>query len=287
MNSLNHKSQNNFHNDALAVLKQTSRTFYIPTVLLPSELQEAVMSAYLCMRAIDEIEDHSQLDNATKSLLLRRVSETLQEGTDQFYPGAFSELKLYQNVLPEVTLRIQEWALLAPKRIWPRIWDTTAAMADRMAYWADRNWTINTEADLNRYTFSVAGAVGLLLSELWSWYDNTQTNRIQAIGFGRGLQAVNILRNHGEDLTRGVDFFPRDWDQAHMLTYARGNLALADAYTDALPQGPALDFCSIPLALAHATLDALSQGQAKLSRTDVMAILEEIAHQKRIITATV
>lgn len=287
MNSLNHNSQNNFHNDVLAVLKQTSRTFYIPIVRLPSGLQEAVMSAYLCMRAIDEIEDHSQLDNATKSFLLRRVSETLQEGTDQFRLGAFSELKLYQNVLPEVTLRIQEWALLAPQRIWPRIWDTTAAMADRMAYWADINWTINTEADLNRYTFSVAGAVGLLLSELWSWYDNTQTNRIQAVGFGRGLQVVNILRNHAEDLTRGVDFFPRYWEQAKMLTYARGNLALADAYTDALPQGPALDFCSIPLALAHATLDALSQGQAKLSRTDVMTIIEEITQQKRGITATV
>ena len=79
-------------------------------------------------------------------------------------------------------------------------------MADRMAYWADNNWKIETESDLDRYTFGVAGAVGLLLSDLWAWYDGTKTNRTQAIGFGRGLQAVNILRNHAEDLTRGVDF---------------------------------------------------------------------------------
>jgi farnesyl-diphosphate farnesyltransferase len=38
---------------ALAVLEETSRTFYIPIVKLPSQVQEAVASAYLCLRAID------------------------------------------------------------------------------------------------------------------------------------------------------------------------------------------------------------------------------------------
>lgn len=38
---------------ALQVLEQTSRTFYIPIVKLPSGAQEAVASAYLCLRAID------------------------------------------------------------------------------------------------------------------------------------------------------------------------------------------------------------------------------------------
>jgi farnesyl-diphosphate farnesyltransferase len=276
---------NNSKNEALEVLQETSRTFYIPITLLPSQLQEAVVSAYLCMRAIDEIEDHPELSNPTKAFLLRRISETLQEGTDRFRLNAFSEMATYQNVLPEVTLRIREWALLAPQTIWPRIWDTTAAMADRMAYWADRNWEINTDADLDRYTFSVAGAVGLLLSELWAWYDNTQTNRSEALGFGRGLQAVNILRNHSEDLKRGVDFFPKGWDEAQMQAYARRNLSLADAYTNSLLKGPAFDFCKIPLALAHGTLDALSQGEAKLSRTAVMDIIEGISSQKRAIRA--
>ena len=68
--------------------------------------------------------------------------------------------------LPEVTIRIGEWALLAPETIAPRIWDATAAMADRMAHWASSNWKIHTEADLDRYTFGVAGAVGLLHSYL-------------------------------------------------------------------------------------------------------------------------
>ena len=182
--------------------------------------------------------------------------------------------------LEEVTLRIGEWALLAPATISPRIWDATAAMADRMAYWAERNWLIQDEADLNRYSFSVAGAVGLMLSDLWAWHDGTQTSRTEAIGFGRGLQSVNILRNHAEDMTRGVDFYPNGWTDADMQRYARRNLALADAYTAALPKGPALTFCRIPLALAHGTLDALSQGREKLSRSDVLAIVGQITKEQ-------
>ncbi|MEH2195825.1 MAG: phytoene/squalene synthase family protein [Nostoc sp.] len=267
----------NLRRDALQILKETSRTFYIPINLLPPGLQEAVASAYLCMRAIDEIEDHPGLDNATKAKLLRTISLTLQAGVDGFALDAFfAGFSGYENTLEEVTLRIREWSLLAPETIAPRIWDATAAMADRMAYWAETNWKIYTESDLDRYTFGVAGAVGLLLSDLWTWYDGTPTNRTQAIGFGRGLQAVNILRNHTEDLGRGVDFFPEGWSAADMQEYARRNLALAEAYTKNLPTGPALDFCQIPLTLANGTLDALANGKEKLSRSDVFALIEQL-----------
>ncbi|WP_392535484.1 squalene/phytoene synthase family protein [Nostoc sp. C117] len=267
----------NLRTDALQILKETSRTFYIPISVLPAGLQEAVASAYLCMRAIDEIEDHPDLDNLTKTKLLRTISLTLQAGVDGFPVDAFfAGFSGYENSLEEVTLRIREWSLLAPETIAPRIWDATAAMADRMGYWAERNWKIYTESDLDRYTFGVAGAVGLLLSDLWTWYDGTQTNRTQAIGFGRGLQAVNILRNHTEDLRRGVDFFPQGWSAVDMQDYARRNLILAETYTKALPNGPALDFCQIPLTLAHGTLDALANGKEKLSRSDVFALLEQL-----------
>jgi farnesyl-diphosphate farnesyltransferase len=262
-------------NDALVILEKTSRTFYIPIIRLPSGLQEAVASAYLCMRAIDEIEDNTELNNFTKVKLLRNISEILQEGTDSFAVDAFSILKDYQNVLPEVTQGIIKWATLAPQSIAPRIWDGTAAMADRMAYWAERNWQIQTEADLNRYTFSVAGSVGLLLSDLWAWYDGTQTNRIQSIGFGRGLQAVNILLNRSEDLSKGVKFFPIGWSKEQMHHYARCNLSLADVYINNLPNGPALNFCRLPLALAYASINALERGKGKLSRSDVLSLVTE------------
>lgn len=270
--------------DALKILEETSRTFYIPISCLPVRLQEAVTSAYLCMRAIDQIEDHPLLDNPSKAKLLRTISLRLQAGVDGFAINEFSNgFSLHQELLPEVSIRIGEWGILAPEDIAPRIWDATAAMADRMAYWADNHWAIHTESDLDRYTFSVAGAVGLLLSDLWAWFDGTQTNRLQAVGFGRGLQAVNILRNHSDDLARGVDFYPEGWSKENMLAYARRNLVLADAYTDALPEGPALNFCQIPLLLAHGTLDALSNGKEKLSRSDVIALLQQVAKSKQVI----
>ncbi|MGF1542779.1 MAG: squalene/phytoene synthase family protein [Pleurocapsa sp.] len=270
----------NFRTQALEVLKQTSRTFYIPIARLPGQLQDAVASAYLCMRAIDEIEDSAELDNATKALLLREISRKLQETVDQSTYKHLSDcLQDYRHILPEVALRIGEWAILAPETIAPRIWDATAAMSDRMAYWAESNWTIETEADLDRYTFSVAGAVGLLLSDLWGWYDGTETNRQYAIGFGRGLQAVNIVRNQEEDLQRGVNFFPVGWSSRDMQAYAHRQLKMAQLYTNALPgNSPALDFCQIPLVLATGTLDAIALGKNKLSRSDVLNLVGQFTN---------
>ncbi|MBC6472103.1 MAG: phytoene/squalene synthase family protein [Hormoscilla sp. GM102CHS1] len=268
--------------EALKILEETSRTFYIPISGLPDDLQKAVASAYLCMRAIDQIEDHPSMDNLSKSQLLKEISLTLQSiASREATIEQFSRLlKTHVQLLPEVTIRIDEWALLAPETVAPRIWDATAAMADRMAHWAITGWKIDTQTDLDCYTFSVAGAVGLLLSDLWAWYEGTATNRSQAIGFGRGLQAVNILRNKSEDLERGVDFFPNGWTKENMQMYARRNLSLADAYTKSLPKGPALKFCIIPLTLAHATLDVLSLGKPKLSRSEVMNLIEQVMSRK-------
>ncbi len=266
----------NLRKDALAILQATSRTFYIPISRLPEGLQEAVASGYLCMRAIDEVEDHPDLDNATKAKLLRNMSLGLQGFPNQCGVEHWTEgMESVVNILPEVSLRLDDWARLAPPEIAPRIWDSTAAMADRMAHWAEQDWVVSSEADLDRYTFSVAGAVGLLLSDLWGWYDNTQTSRAEAIGFGRGLQAVNILRNHKEDLQRGADFYPDGWTDEQMHEYARRNLALADAYTDDLKPGPVKEFCKLPLVLAHGTLDALVKGQEKLSRTQVILLVQK------------
>lgn len=271
-----------FRTEALQILKQTSRTFYIPINRLPDKLQDAVASAYLCMRAIDEIEDSAAIDIYTKARLLRDISLRLQGSIDISSYNLLGEgLQEYGNLLPEVSMRIGEWAILAPETIAPRIWDATAAMADRMAYWAEREWQIKTEEDLDRYTFSVAGAVGLLLSDLWNWYDGTETNRSYAIGFGRGLQAVNIVRNHKEDLKRGVSFIPEGWTIKDVQAYARRQLQLADLYTDALPpKSPALDFCRIPLVLAWGTLDAIALGKEKLSRSDVLSMVEQFVSMK-------
>src|ERR1041385_5126404 len=258
--------------NATEVLRQTSRTFYLSIVQLPPRIKEAVMSSYLLLRAIDEIEDHPALDKATKVSLLCAVSAEVKRRKPA--PHIFSEIfRPHHNRLREVTNRIDEWLALTPEDIAPTIYQATSVMAQRMAYWVNSGWPIRTKRDLDRYTFSVAGAVGVLLSDLWAWYDGTRSRKTDAVCCGRGLQAVNILRNRSEDLRRGVDFFPNGWNEADLVRYARNNLSRGEVYLGRLPPGPAYDFCRGPLALAHATLDALERGEPKLSRRAVLEIL--------------
>src|SRR5690242_952481 len=169
---------------ALEALKTTSRTFFIPISRLPDGLQEAIGSAYLCMRAIDEIEDHATLGPVSKIKLLNTLNLILQAQTsvDRFGFDQFEQaFQPHRHELPAVTTRLGEWACYAPPSIAPRIWEATAAMSERMAYWVANNWKIVSESDLDRYTFGVAGAVGLLLCDLWAWFDGGQLDRAQAI----------------------------------------------------------------------------------------------------------
>jgi len=232
------------------------------------------------MRAIDEIEDHPTLDNRAKVALLRRLSWALQArlGSDDLQNNSLVEtiFSSCQAILPEVTLRIGDWLSQVPEGIAPRIWDATIAMADRMAYWVENNWTIQTEADLNSYTFSVAGAVGLLICDIWAWFDGTQIDRLSAIHFGRGLQSVNILRNRQEDAGRGVNFYPASWGDSQMFGYARKNIELAKAGVASISQQSFKYLVQIPLALAEATLEALENGQAKLTRSQVLQIVGQV-----------
>jgi farnesyl-diphosphate farnesyltransferase len=184
-------------------------------------------------------------------------------------------LSSYQRILPEVTLRLSDWLAKVPTGIAPRVWEATISMADRMAYWVEREWSILTEADLNSYTFSVAGAVGLLICDIWAWFDGSQIDREAAIQLGRGLQSVNILRNRAEDTARGVDFYPKGWTDAQMFAYARKHLELAKKSILAAPAQSFRMMVDIPLALAEATLTSLEKGETKLSRRQVLQIVGE------------
>ena len=269
------------HSDLTRFLKDTSRTFFIPIARLPARLQETVACAYLCMRAIDEIEDHPGLDDTTKASMLHRLGPILQAHIGVSNEQAvLAELNIfffpYRTILPEVTLRIGDWLSGAPGEIAPRVWDATIAMAERMGYWAGNHWQIQTEADLDGYTFSVAGAVGLLICDIWGWFDGTPIDRLCAIQFGRGLQAVNILRNRKEDTLRGVDFFPTGWTDRQMFTYARKNLDLARAGVVSMPKSSFKYFVDIPLHLAEATLNAIEIRVGKLTREQVKQIVGQI-----------
>lgn len=263
--------------EAMHILKLTSRTFYIPISLLKPILKETVGSAYLCMRAIDEIEDHETLDSATKQHLLKSTSILLKSGFDD---KVYRELiEPYKELLPEVTVRLGDWVTFCPQGITEKITDSTSIMADGMAKWVEKDWQIETKADLDDYTYYVAGLVGIMLSDIWEWYDGTETDRELAIAYGRGLQTVNILRNQEEDQERGVSFIPDDWTRDDLFGYTEQNLQLADEYMKDIKNRNILLFCRIPLALAKRTLKALKGGREKITRDEVETIVEEITNE--------
>lgn len=264
-----------FPKEAMRMLKETSRTFYIPITFLQKELKSAVASAYLIFRAIDEIEDDEQLSNDVKHDILMQVSELFKKPFDnEAYIQILGE---HKNQLPEVSIRLEEWLQACPQEAMPIVMDAAREMAYGMAEWSKKNWDIQTREDLDDYTYYVAGLVGVMLSDLWALYGDEKTDRELAIGYGRGLQAVNILRNEEEDLDeRGVSFVPEGWSRQDLFDYANENLAKADEYMTSLTKKSILLFCRLPLALAHKTLKAMEEGREKMTRTEVEETVKDV-----------
>lgn len=269
------KDQKTLYKEAMQVLKETSRTFYIPITFLKNDLKMSVAAAYLAMRAIDEIEDHERLSNDVKFDLLTATSELLKESFDA---EAYETLLApYADQLPEVSLRLADWLTFCPEGSRKIVQASTSEMSFGMAKWAKANWQVHTREDLDDYTYYVAGLVGTMLSELWAWGADIQTDRDLAIGYGRGLQAVNILRNQHEDMDeRGVSFVPDDWTREDLFAYAEENLAKADLYMKDINKRTVLLFCRLPLALAHKTLKAMKDGREKMTRAEVEKTVEEV-----------
>lgn len=269
------KDQKKLYKEAMHVLKETSRTFYIPITFLKNDLKTTVAAAYLAMRAIDEIEDHEELTNDVKFNLLSTTGELLK---DTFDATAYEALlSPYASKLPEVTLRLADWVAFCPEGSRPIVQASTSEMAFGMAKWSKANWQVHTREDLDDYTYYVAGLVGTMLSEIWAWGAGIQTDRELAIGYGRGLQAVNILRNQHEDMDeRGVCFVPDGWTREDLFAYAEENLAKADLYMEDIDKRSIKLFCRLPLALAHKTLKAMQEGREKMSRAEVEQTVEEV-----------
>ncbi|MEI4771704.1 phytoene/squalene synthase family protein [Psychrobacillus sp. FJAT-51614] len=260
--------------EAMDMLKKTSRTFYIPITFLEPTLKKAVASAYLCMRAIDEIEDHESLGQNEKQQLLLETSKML---LNDFNPKEYEQLvEPFKEILPEVSMRLADWLEICPTDLKVTVKAYTGEMAEGMAKWVGKEWQVKTKEDLDEYTYYVAGLVGVMLSELWKWNADIDTDRDLAIAYGRGLQAVNILRNKEEDSERGVQFFPEGWTRAEMFDYAEENLSKADEYIKSINRRSILLFCKLPLALAHKTLKALKSGKEKMTRTEVEATVVEV-----------
>ena len=240
---------NALHADALAMLHRYSITYVRPVEAMPPGLREVMLAAYLIMRGIDEIEDHPTLDLVTKTFLLEGIGSAIEGRFDHSAMNALFAGR--ETSLPEVSLRLADWAALPPEDIAARVLEAFACMATRMAAWARRDFRIENGIDLDRYTYAVAGSLALLFGDIWAWFDGTRCNRAWLLGYGRGIQAANILKDRGEDLERGASFWPPGWEPRHLRAYAERELRLGDQLLVSLPAAsPARRWCELPLANA-------------------------------------
>ena len=79
---------------------------------------------------------------------------------------------------------------------------------------------INDEADLERYSYGVAGNVGLVMYPILG--GTSPLGQSYAADLGIAMQYTNISRDIFEDQARGRTYLPRSWLATGNLSLARG-----------------------------------------------------------------
>jgi phytoene/squalene synthetase len=92
-----------------------------------------------------------------------------------------------------------------------------------MARWQDHGPEVHNEEELDDYMDQVAGRVGYLLTDLFTWYLPVvmeQKAKLLPLSrhFGLGLQTVYIIRGLRKDYDRGWVYVPRTFYEVFSLT---------------------------------------------------------------------
>jgi farnesyl-diphosphate farnesyltransferase len=210
-----------------SLLRDVSRSFYLTMRVLPRAVRRQIGVAYLLARTTDTIADtnlvpvESRLD--ALSALRRRI---LGQGGG---PLPFSQWRLSPEAGPEQALlaRCEESLRLledledadrqrAREVLEIIIGGQELDLARFSVATTEGIAALETEEDLDDYTYRVAGCVG----EFWtrmcrahlfpkSAIDDATMLR-KGIRFGKGLQLVNILRDIPQDLRNGRCYIPRE-----------------------------------------------------------------------------
>jgi len=162
--------------EARDTTERVARTFAIACRLLPREVRGDVYLLYLVFRTLDDLVDHGD-------------------------PGAESRLAAVEDWARGGAADSRETVVLsdvAARRSVPRhaILDFCAGMRDDLA-----PRPIETEADLERYCYRVAGTVGLVMAGVLGTR-GPEAERA-AVALGIAMQRTNILRDIDEDLAEG------------------------------------------------------------------------------------
>lgn len=180
-----------------AIIKKYSKSFYAAFSKLPKYKAQAVYAVYASCRqaddAIDKYQDPKKLEWMARRLLA--IKEAIVQ--------ARSARKVFDG--------LEEDAMWRALMIAFNVFDLDFAPFEDMLEGQRRDVSFTqpqTEAELSRYSYYVAGSVGLMLLPILS----KQASKIQepATQLGEAMQRTNILRDIGQDLTIQRVYLPRE-----------------------------------------------------------------------------
>ena len=218
------------------ILRSVSRSFYLSIRFLPAQLREPIALAYLLARIADTIADTAQIATSVRMETLKLLSSGIQ--------GTASREAVTELVASFVSLQEneRERQLLASLRdclaqlegmehvdrndirvVLEQI--TRGQMLDLERFGDPKEVrALGTAADLDEYTYLVAGCVGEFWTRLCYRHVRQFASRTEdemlALGkrYGMSLQLINVLRDAGSDLRAGRCYFPEHELSAVHLT---------------------------------------------------------------------
>lgn len=212
------------------LLRRVSRSFDLSIRLLPVALQAPVAIGYLLARATDTVADTTALALEERQHLLMGMTQAIASPDAQM--GASHELsslarafaaqqtdpheRALMQALPQClpllnTLGPQDQASV--RQVLAHI--TQGQQLDMVRFGPGLH-ALETEAELDQYTWLVAGCVGEFWTELCERhlpaYARLPQDEMMRIGrrYGMGLQRLNILRDAGADLAAGRCYWPAE-----------------------------------------------------------------------------
>ena len=218
-----------------ALLKATSRSFYLTLRVLPAAVRPQIGLAYLLARTTDTIADteilpvEQRLDALQKlrERILGQSSAPLKFGDFAQQQGSPAEKTLLEKVEDALT-SLQTLSPADLKLVREVLTTITSGQEMDLRRFTNSSHekivALETAAELDDYTYRVAGCVG----EFWTkicrahLFPNVRLDEKQfitdGIRFGKGLQLVNILRDLPADLKNGRCYLPRErLEPLHLL----------------------------------------------------------------------
>src|SRR5882724_8934048 len=211
-----------------AILRSVSRSFYLSIRLLPAQLREPIALAYLLARSTDSVADTPEVSNLVRIDALKMLSNGIQGKTsgDVIIDLIASFVPLQSNKSEQQLLKslpdcfdwlgqLEEADRKDIRLVLEKI--THGQMLDLQRFDNPQEVRpLGSAADLDEYTYLVAGCVGEFWTRLgFRHLPNFATHSADVmtdlgIKYGKALQLINVLRDVGADLQRGRCYFPAD-----------------------------------------------------------------------------